>query len=652
MTAIPTRPDVKQTRVQVARGWPATDDGWETLRGVWAEDGSEGAGAIVGEMTLRQVFGVVLQPGDAAVYQWGIAPDYRGEDETSELTDRYVRVLLEDEDGTVSIDDRTFTAFWWGLVGARVLEPDGAEDYPGGSATWPCIGIAMLLDRVFITRGYEVAADGVTVIDPGYCPTFNDLPFGDSTDAQIAMGNGSTYIFDRGGAGIKDRWQALDVINLLLAGYAQPSLDGVVCGGLAWLIGTGSTLLEYDAPRLEAHGRTVFEVLNLLINPRRGLTWRTRVEGSYAYIDVSSTSEETITVGSATVTAATQVDVDVVDDVWKQQVQVVQDPVAFDHMRGFGSHPLLAMTLEFKAGSAGATYALVPSGFAPSDIPGDDPSEMTIWRQWRINPAWQGSNYNNTPGLRHVLAADGTRTYSASGNPQAAVLRLDRLTPLGAGCTANADGPRNEPIIMIGSGSAWVDYSAEISLTVTENPAGITLGSSASDALRLKALLEDGTKSLLITIGVYEWSPLQTYWTRPVEDWPRDVPRVWNRTRADIVQRLGLVGTVHGCPLGVLQVQGIQTMVRDDLPVLQAEQALAQARYGGTGGGNASWSEGGTIDIDDTYAPGVFIGHLSNGDRTFRVMAPIVRRGWSFRAESYGTSYRTERTAADIEARP
>ena len=39
---------LKSTRVQVARAWSESDAGWTTLESTWAEEGSEGAGQVVG----------------------------------------------------------------------------------------------------------------------------------------------------------------------------------------------------------------------------------------------------------------------------------------------------------------------------------------------------------------------------------------------------------------------------------------------------------------------------------------------------------------------------------------------------------------------------------------------------------------------------
>jgi hypothetical protein len=644
--------DLKQTRIQVARAWPESDAGWTTLQGAWAEEANEGSGQNCGSMSFSQRFGVVKQPLDTDVYQWGIHPDYRGTDETTELTGQYVRLLVEDSAGTVVIGTQRFTARWWGIVGGRTVEPDGATDYPGGVATWECFDIVTVLNQMMIHGGAEIAADGSTVLDPGFCPVFNDLPFGDSTDITHEINDAIVYVFNRGEAGGKTRWRARDILELILARYAQFYDGNTFAGGLRWELGNNAALAEFDAGRVVAQGRPVLELLNELINPRRGLTWKRRVVGSYVYIDLYSTSEVDVSVGAATVPAATQVNVEIGDDPLKSQVRITQDPVAADHIRMVGGWCLAAMTLQFQAGQTGENFAIIPGeNWDITDVPSLDPTAVSTWRTFRINPAWNAKNYNSAEGLRHALSADGSRAYQATGNPQAAVLRLDRLTPLGADFATEAYGPRNEPVILIGSGTSWIDYSSQLSLTVTQDPAGIIIGIDYKDALRLKALLEDGTRSMLITIGVYEWAPLQTWWTRSPDAWPRDLPRPFTKTKSELVQRLVIAGTVSGALTGVLQTQPSTVIFRDDLPVLQAEQALAQARLSGSGGANATWTQQGELDFDDTYAPGAFIGNIISGDRAFRVMGSVTRRSWNFRLGG-GTTYTTERIPVDIEARP
>lgn len=644
----------KSTRVQVAPGWPSGDAGWTTLRGTWVEAAEEGAGQIVGSASFRQLFGLVQQPGDNEVYHWGLAPDYGTAIENVDIIGQYVRLLLEDAAGSVTVGTKRFTPFWHGIITGREVEPDGGSIYPGGSCVWECLGIAALLDHVFVHGGFEVAADGTTVVDPGWCPPFNDLPFGDSTDTIKNMGNGSTYVFNRGEAGTKERWRVSDIIELVLHGYANVKLPDstVFAGGLTWQLGVGISLLDFAAGRFEAQGRTVLSIVNEFINPRRGFTWRTRIAGRNAFIDVFSVTENAITVGAATIPAAGQVHITITDDVWKNHTRLRQDPIAHDLVRVIGGWALAAMTLAFKAGQAGSEWALIPTDdWVPADSPSLDPTAQSTWRTFRINPAWGATNYQNSAGLRHQLSADGTRTQGA-GNPQVAVLRLDRLTPLGANFTTETYGPRNEPVVVIGSGTSWTDYSSQISVTVTQDPAGIMLGIDFNDAFRLKALLEDGTRTLLITVGVYEWAPLQTWWQRPVGEWPRDLPRVWSRSRPEVTQKLVFAGTVSGCVSGALQVQPSTVIFRDDVPVLQSEQACAQARFGGFGGADVTWTEQGLIDIGSTYGPGAFIGVLITGERSWRVMSPITRRSWVFTEQGYGTTYSTERVPVDIEPRP
>lgn len=639
------------TLVQTAQVWPGDDYGWETQIYLRTVAANEGAGQLAGDAELEQDAGEVMLPNLGEVQRVGPAPTLNPDEPWGSLAGRWVRLLIADAAGSVNVAGATYLPFWHGAVSQPSYRPDGSEDSPGGRMTWGCIGLLGVLDQVAILGGWEWHNGNLVALEA--MPVFNDLPGGDRSAAQHTVNGVSVYVHERGTPGTT--WRARDVVELLLAGWAAPRLPGFAGApsGLTWRLDpTSAALLEFPIDRLDLCGRTVGEALALLISPARGQTFRITVAGAVATITVYQTNPEAITVGATTLPAATPVSLTISGSLWMEAPAFTESTDYRDWITLYGARPWVSLTFWWTPGDSASS--ILPDGWTTSDTPGDKPEQEAIYRRFKLNPAWLGGQYNRPGiGLRNTLpytetGTDGSRTFG--GNPPApAALELTRDLPWGQGFVDTEVGPRQAPLVIVGSGSTWLDVSSKVQVTPDRVGGGLILATDAKSALYLKNLI-GSSRTLLVTLGVREWAPLTVAWRRQTGQ-PRDLPRVLTRRQPDCEQWLGLEGTVYGVDgAGALRVQSAHTTIRDDLPTLNATLAQLRARYGGSGG-DLEWSERGRFDFGPTYAPARLVGPLTVGSRTITANAVITRRSWRFALADYGTSYRAERIPVDPQVR-
>lgn len=649
----PTR-RVQPTLVQTAEGWPASDEGWTSQSRILANSASEGCGQVIGEAQLEQDTGRVVEPNGKQLDQVARAPALNPSAGYKTLAGRWIRILLGASSGSVSVGDQSYDPIWHGIIDRPIYDPDGAA-IAGGTMRWGCLGLADALNRIYLWRGYEWHAD--QLVDPGSCPVFNDLPGGDRSAAKHDVNGVQAYTFERGAAaGTRVPWRARDVIEHALAGFARGVLYGTGTGpsGPKWELGAGASLLEWEIDRLDMSGRTIAELLNTLVTPSRGLTWRTKVVGDTVQIVITSTNRTAVTIGTVTIPAATPVVDDLTGDLWLAQPGIQEETDYYDWITLQAARPWMAITLWWRSGDDAS--AILPDGWVVGDSPGPEPANEHKWRRWKLNPAWIGEQYPGGLGigLRHTLpysetGTDGSRTFGGATPPPSA-LEITRLLPYAQGFGTGKDGPRQNPIVVIGAGSSWEDFSEAVDITPTENPAGLLLGSGTDVARFLKAKLAGGSRTLLVTVGVREWAPYTVAWRRQTAK-PRDLPRILARRLPDCEQWVGLQGTVKGVTAGALSTVATDDVIRNDAGAAAATLALLVARYGGEG---ASYGYGvdGTIDTEEASAPGTFVSDVQVGGATILVNAVMTRRAWDFRFETYGTIYRYERLPLDVQSRP
>jgi hypothetical protein len=660
--------------VQTADTLPALDAGWTTQRWVRAVSGSGGSSQALGEWTLVQDFGVVKPQNAAAFTSAGIAPDITRAGLVDDLVGVVVRLLKSDDDGLITVDGATYTAFWWGVIQAQSIEPDLAPTRDtGGRATWLAVGIGTVLDGIHLDRGWLYQAAGVAV-DPGYLPPFNHQPGGDRSTSTVTINGLAVYVHQLGDSASVNEWTALDVLELLLAAAATPTLPGGTTSyGWTWsLIIDDAGCLDYVPEDLNLGGLTLLQAINEVVNTKRGLVWTLEVSGSSVYIRVRSASPDAIAIGSFTLPAAsTTATLDVTDDEvapWIADLVIEQDESStYDGITARGAQPWTGLTLAYpdhlgKGWSASEETA--HAGF-PSL-----PLYETVYRRFTLSPTWDETGFadglKNTPQVA-TSAAYGVNGLTGGRSATVAADRVpgyvhtaERMVPCAEEFSASGIGPRQAPVVVVFNGTnLYEDMSLKWRVEIQNEPFAIVID-DGKHGLELKARLAAVGAKLYVTVGMREHRPMAVSWQRSPAEFPRATPRLkviqvqgcelWS-VRAGTIT--GVDGDkVRGAVGTTLTTVSPAISVRNDLARLEAVLALARSWFA-VPGYRVRWTDRANLDISDTYAPGTLLTSVTLGDRTYGTYALITRRSWQLTTrdgvEMWDTVYETQRILPDLE---
>lgn len=191
-------------------------------------------------------------PSAELLYQYG---DIKREDQTAfsvytplNIVNYYIRILSADANG--------IHVLWVGVVAEETFKPHGDSVNAQGDQILTAYGLEHLLDRKPIVGAYT---------DNGYIdwtPTFND-----NTDLKKDIGNrsdaesGGAYLFSTDG----NKWTAQDILVYALTYYKPEGLTLTLSGQFS--------VLANLEPIVRVEGLTLKQVLEKLIDRRRGLGW-------------------------------------------------------------------------------------------------------------------------------------------------------------------------------------------------------------------------------------------------------------------------------------------------------------------------------------------------------------------------------------------
>lgn len=648
--------------VETARALPDSDDGWQLAAGIEPDEAEECLGSLDGWARLIERSGEQLPAGYPEVVE---IPD------STLAPGSLVRILVEDPAGTIErswLDGsvRSYLAAWHGVVRERQRRLDPARSRP---CTWQCEDLLGILARLPVLTSIEQTTTTAGATErqiTDLVPLANATPGGNRSASPVTLaanfGGRSCHIFDRRSGASPERWTVQDLVEylLVLASFPWPyGLDDPI-PALDWRLGTGAALLAFDAGPQELEGNDVRTLLRSLVSPARGLCFVPRVAGSIVYLDILSVTPETVTVGSYTLPARTGTALDASSSAegaaFLEGPDLVDDSSAADLIRVSTQRPpLCALTLFYTPGST--TCSLQPGWDTtgdpqPPDQGDDDPALEYLWRLWTIRPTWDGRTWNQTTGgLRQPSQSDydGDARAWVSTMPPREALRLERLTPYGLGGASSGD--QQPAFALIGSVAAGWQSLARMPITILDDGTGLLLGSGPEDARFLASMLASGSGlTLLITVGLREWTRSMVAWTRPIADWPGAIPRILDR-QIDGEEWFAYQGTVTGLnsSTSAVTTEGSDRSIQSVTDRLQQTLALLVARHG-TSGATAAWRERGLIDCGSTYAPGAWLPSITTETGSETVSAVVSRRHWTFRRSGHGTSYSTERPALDPAA--
>ena len=500
---------------------------WTTQTAIRCNECSEGAGQVVGAASLVALIGVGRLPGATGAV--GTLSPVTG------LVGKWVRVLIEEVSGAITVSGVDYNALWYGIIDAERITDTGGGT---GQQSWVCSGLEADLARRSIMDGWvEVTkGDGTKLAGKyGRCPPFNDpRGFSGASTATYSLDGGPAIKLPALGGADMTAKELLQNILSTHADWYDPA-TGTWTTIITWSLSAG-TLLDYKVPTIEPQGQTVLDVLNFCANPRRGLTWRKTVSGTTCTITILSTAAAAI----GSLAAATDVATPDLTGLWIQGVEMVEDQSAtYDRIDIVGGKCWTGLSLAYDPANATAQKQSLIAGWTSTEETnwsgGTGTANDKVWREFVVNPKWDGRTYgSDTVGMPNSLALgsgtsdyDGSRTFFAlttAGIPTALVEATPTL-PCGEGFTTDLTGPRQEAMaVWKPKGSSdWRDarsapYLAR-PISVDGPPISVCVGTAShgkiedSHQVQNKAQLET-SGVLVVTVGLIEPNPLRVSWTR------------------------------------------------------------------------------------------------------------------------------------------
>ncbi len=263
---------------------------------------SETLGRSIGEAEIVHRYGLRVDNDTAPVT--AVAP--------INIRDHWVRI--EWEDTYVSgVDSEEPVRKWIGFVTDETTEldqwtyPTGVGvSIPTGVQKFRAMSIEWILTRQQIYDCYVLLSPGQPATKMKCAPAFN-ASRGDSYH-MLGIGNQANVLDSNGKRSFDNtlsnprQWNALEILRYLLHFFNPFGLT------LTWNVTGGAVndLAAFIPLNVEQYGRTLFDIINQLVDPRRGLVWSTRLRTATDTIEliIDSTSKDPVTITGASFTLA------------------------------------------------------------------------------------------------------------------------------------------------------------------------------------------------------------------------------------------------------------------------------------------------------------------------------------------------------------
>ncbi len=693
MTSADPQRTVEKIIVQTAKSMGPTDV-WTTQPKIRFVGGSEGQGAVLGHAELVQEYGIVKLENDEAHWTTtNFGPNYGSISGVNTFVGQLVRLCHKDSTGPVALNGEYYRPFWYGVFVTEETEPNGAPTatLAGGTCRWMCEGIAGVLDKILLNRGWATSKLTDQPVDPGFLPVFNSqLSPGDRSASTYTVHGQSVYIHESGRHTPRNLWNAKQIMDLLIAGAAAPQANHIDAGseafynGWTWELDDIDGALESYIPHaLDLAGSSLFYAINALASPSRGMTWDITVSDTTGVctIHVYSILQAAVSTGTETLPASSnRSSLTIAGDPWLSDLRMVVDGSSqYDVVEIVGSAPICGMTIDWTDSTAvPPTQALIGRELETSDDGGvplygygwnsnqeSDWGDVTVraaltddvYRRYEVNFAWDGRNYDGSAYLRDSLTTSGgsdplygyfgytgarTAAPSALSTVPATLRRFERFVPSGFGFTRDIGG-KQPPVLVYYNGGTYEDVtSLGWTLTCQDDPAAIYVDDGNGGRDIYSRISADGSK-LLFTVGIKEAKPLKVSWVRNPADWPCATQRIKTIVIPNFEQWVILPHTIMG--VGTAAQNSLATSVnhitvdsnpinvdgtltiRDDVPLMRSLLGLAKSWYADLAY-NVSWTDRANLDVSETYRPGTLLTSVIQGNVSTAINALIIRRTW------------------------
>ncbi len=267
------------------------DEGWTLVPFLWCLELKLAVNAY-SEATLEYEVGhSLLQPGGDAFN------DYH----PLNLRGLYVKIVVPQDEDTDDI-------VWVGYILTDILSRDGVKTHAGVNSfegekqIFHCVGLEWFLDRRQVESSLVEQDDTFVEIqralkfNGGESSTIDMKAAHRGNRATISNDDGLYYF--TGDPTTDDRWTAGDIVRYLLEYHNPFNSDGDP-SPCAYALDPDDDLtgyLEGFHPTLASEHHTIFQLLNKIITPQRGLMWWLEFDlsAATAYIRVASLAREDI----------------------------------------------------------------------------------------------------------------------------------------------------------------------------------------------------------------------------------------------------------------------------------------------------------------------------------------------------------------------
>lgn len=266
------RNDIPATVVHVRASWA---DDWVAVPYLHVESLGYSVGGAFGSAMMRYEYGRIQREGTTAFAAY-----------VPLAIDRYYVRIAYTPNNAGSV-----VSYWYGVIISSTDEPLGTSlSMSAGNQSLTAVTLDWLLTQKQMTASWVASGSGKQEIDRAIAFNGGDGETGTTVENKSSIpGPDGVPVFSEKLINA-DLWTAADILEYLIEYY--PPHDG---NGPPWSInGTVRAHLDWFSPRVPCEGRTLYTVIDSLIDSRRGLAWYVDSSSAGCEINVASYSPTTI----------------------------------------------------------------------------------------------------------------------------------------------------------------------------------------------------------------------------------------------------------------------------------------------------------------------------------------------------------------------